>query len=161
MKKNIVFKHIAGKKNVVADAISRLKQKNMYTEPRDKNKPTAKGIEGGIENVIAEVHHLTSTQGLTQKEIDIPRLRSQRKGDWFCKEMIKKVMSGSIKTELNLDQNGILCRLVRLQHGWESVSVIPRLLVAKIIYEYHECRGHPGVTKTVNMIQRYFWFQGL
>ena len=39
--------------------------------------------------------------------------------------------------------------------------MIPRSLVAKVIYEYHECRGHPGVTKTVNMIQRYFWFQGL
>ena len=39
--------------------------------------------------------------------------------------------------------------------------MIPRSLVAKIIYEYHECRGHSGVTKTVNIIQRYFWFQGL
>ena len=29
------------------------------------------------------------------------------------------------------------------------------------MYKYHECRGHPGVTKTVNMIQRYFCFQGL
>ena len=29
------------------------------------------------------------------------------------------------------------------------------------MYKYHEHRGHPGVTKTVNMIQRYFWFQGL
>ena len=37
--------------------------------------------------------------------------------------------------------------------------MIPKSLVAKIIYEYHECRGHPGVTKTVNMIQRYFWFE--
>ena len=39
--------------------------------------------------------------------------------------------------------------------------MIPKSLVAKIIYEYHECRGNPGVTKTVNMIQRYFLFQRL
>ena len=84
---NIVFKHIAVTKNVVADAISRLKQKNLYTEPRDKNKCTAKGIEDGIENVIAEVHHLTSTQGLTQKEVDIPMLRSNQMKDQFCKEI--------------------------------------------------------------------------
>ena len=58
---NIVFKYILGKKNVVADAISRLKQKNLYMEPMDKNKPTAKGVEDGIENVIAEVHLLKST----------------------------------------------------------------------------------------------------
>ena len=130
-------------------------------KPRDKSKPTAKGIEDGIENVIVEVHHLTSTWGLTQKEIDIPMLRSHQKEDWFCKEMVKKVTSRSMKTEFDLDQNGILCRLVRLQHGCELVSVIPRSLVAKIIYKYHECRGYPGVTKTVNMIWRYFCFQGL
>ena len=41
------------------------------------------------------------------------------------------------------------------------VSVIPRSLVTKIMYEYHECRGHPGVGKTVNRICRYFWFKGL
>ena len=41
---NIVFKHIAGKKNVVAEAISRLKQKSLYAEPRDKNNPMAKDI---------------------------------------------------------------------------------------------------------------------
>ena len=75
--------------------------------------------------------------------------------------MVKKVASRSIKTEFELEQNGILCRSVRLQHGWESVSVIPRSLVSKVIYKYHKCRGHPGVIKTVNMIQRYFWFKGL
>ena len=41
-KYNIVFNDIAGKKNVLADAISRLKQKSLYAEPRDKNNPTAK-----------------------------------------------------------------------------------------------------------------------
>ena len=127
----------------------------------DKNKPTAKGVEDSIENVIAEIYHLKSTQSLTQKEIDTPMLRSDQKGDQFCKEMVKKIMSRSRKTEFKLDQNGILCRLVRLWYGWESVSVIPKSLVAKIIYKYHKCRDHPGVTKTVNMIQRYFWFQGL
>ena len=111
---NILFKHIVGKKNAVVDAISRLKQKNLYTESMDKNKPTAEGIKDGIENVIAEVHHLKLTQSLTQKEIDIPMLKSQQKGDWFCREMVKKIMSESRKTEFKLDQNGLLCRSERL-----------------------------------------------
>ena len=111
---NIVFKHIAGKKNIVADAISRLKQKNLYTEPMDKNKPTAKGIKDSIEYVIAEVHHLKSTQSITLKEIDIPMLRSHQKGDRFCKEMVKKIMSRSRKTEFELDQKRMLYRSVSL-----------------------------------------------
>ena len=82
-------------------------------EPMDKKKLTAEGTEDGIENVIGELHHLKSTQSLTQ-EIDIPMLRSQQKEDQFCKEMVKKIMSGSRKIEFELDQNGILCRSVRL-----------------------------------------------
>ena len=80
----------------------------------NNNKPTAKDIKDGIENIIAEVHYLKSTQGLMQKEIDIPMLRSHQKRDLFCKEMVKRVMSGSRKIEFKLDQNGILCSSVRL-----------------------------------------------
>ena len=61
---NIVFNHIAGKKNVVADAISRLKQKDLYAESREIN-PMAENIEDSIENIIKEVHHLKSTWDLT------------------------------------------------------------------------------------------------
>ena len=52
--------------------------------------------------------------GNRHEEIGIPMLRSHEKGDRFCKEMVKKIMSGSRKTEFELDQNGLLCRSVRL-----------------------------------------------
>ena len=32
---NIKFQHVAGKDNVVADAISHLKTANLYNEPKD------------------------------------------------------------------------------------------------------------------------------
>ena len=34
-------------------------------------------------------------------------------------------------------------------------------LVNNIIYEYHECRGHQGIIRTVNIICRYFWWPGM
>ena len=110
---NIVFKHIAGKKNVVADAISRLKQKSVYAEPREIS-PTASSLEDSIKNMIEEVHHLKSTQDLTHKVLDIPLLRSHQKEDEFCKNMVNKLNTRNRTTEFDVDQNGILCRSVRL-----------------------------------------------
>ena len=112
-KYNIVFKHIAGKKNVVADAISRLEQKSLYAEPREIS-PRTSSLEDSIENIIKEVHHLKSTQNLTHKVLDIPLLRSHQKGDEFCKNMVSKLNTGNRTTEFDVDQNGILCRSVWL-----------------------------------------------
>ena len=137
-----------------------MKQKSLYAEPREIN-PLAKDIDDSIKNIIKEVHNLKSTWDLTHKELYIPLLRLHQKGDKFCKNMVNKITSESETTEFDADQNGILCRLVRLQHGWELVSVIPRSLVTKIMYEYYECRGQPGVMKTVSMICRYSWFKVL
>ena len=55
-----------------------------------------------------------SYQDLTHKELDIPMLRSHQKGDKFYKNMVKKIASRSTKTEFDVDQNGILCRSIRL-----------------------------------------------
>ena len=74
----------------------------------------AKDIEDSIENIIEEVHHLKSTWDLTHKELDIPLLRSHQKGDEFCNNMVNKLNSGIRTTEFDVDQNGILCRSVRL-----------------------------------------------
>ena len=41
-----------------------------------------------------------------------------------------------------------------------STVVIPKFLVNNIIYEYHKCRGHQGIVRTVNMVHRYFWWPG-
>ena len=45
--------------------------------------------------------------------------------------------------------------------NWTSTAAVPKSPVNNIIYEYHECRGHQGVTRTVNMICSYFWWPGM
>ena len=35
------------------------------------------------------------------------------------------------------------------------------MLLLNIIYEYNELRGHQGITRTVNMICRYFYWPGM
>ena len=98
---------------MVADAISRLKQKSLYAKPREIS-PTAGSLEDSIENIIEEVYHLKSTWDLTHEVLDIPLLRLHQKGDEFCKNMVHKLNTGNRTTEFDVDQNGILCWLIRL-----------------------------------------------
>ena len=65
------------------------------------------------------------------------------------------------KSDFELDNKGALRKLVQLHHNWTSTVVIPKSLVSNIIYEYHECIGHQQITRTVNMICRYFWWPGM
>ena len=45
--------------------------------------------------------------------------------------------------------------------NWASTIVILKSLINNIIYEYHKCRGHQGITRIVNMINRNFWWPGM
>ena len=63
--------------------------------------------------------------------------------------------------DFELDDKGVPRKLVQLCHTWESTIVIPKSLINNIINEYHECRGHQGITRTVNMVHRYFWWPGM
>ena len=47
---------------------------------------------------------------------------------------------------------------MHLHHNWTSAIIVPKSLISSIIYEYHECKGHQGITRMINMIQRYFWW---
>ena len=54
---NIKFQHVAGKDNIVADAISCLKTANLYEEPKDQEvSKTPETVDDVMENVILEIH---------------------------------------------------------------------------------------------------------
>ena len=156
---NIKFQHVAGKENVVVDAISCLKTANLYEELKDQevSKPL-ETVDDAMENLILEIHLHSSPS------INIPfhldSLVAQQKSDRFYKNKVK-CLHHQQKLDFELDNKGVLRKLVQLCHTWESTIVIPKSLINNIIYEYHECRGHQGITRTVNMVCRYFWWPGM
>ena len=85
---------------------------------------------------------------------------AQQKSDRFCKNKVKHLYQQQ-KLDFKLDNKGILRKLVHLHHNWESTIVIPKSLINNIIYEYNKCIGHQGITRTVNMVCRYFWWPGM
>ena len=153
---NIMFWHVAGKENIVADTISCLKTANLYEEPKDQEvSKTQEPIDDIMENLIQEIHpHSSSSINIP---FNLDSLVAQQKSDRFCKNKVKHLHHQQ-KSDFELDDKGILGKLVWLHHTWESTIVIPNSLINNIIYEYQKCRGHQGITRTVNMVCRYFWW---
>ena len=60
-----------------------------------------------------------------------------------------------------LDDNGILQKMVRLRYTIEPTIVVSRKLTSLIIVEFHNRKGHLGISHTMNMIRCYFWWVGM
>ena len=60
-----------------------------------------------------------------------------------------------------LDDNIILWKMVRLRYTIEPTIVMPRKLTSLIIVEFHNGKGHQGISCTVNMTRHYFWWVGI
>ena len=60
-----------------------------------------------------------------------------------------------------LDENNILRKVVKLKYTIEPTKVVPRKLTSLIILEFHNAKGHQGISHTVNMIRSYFWWIGM
>ena len=57
---NIKLQHIQGKKNVVANAISRLRTLGLYRDNGNEDVPLT--IEDVVKNIIEEIHYLDTVQ---------------------------------------------------------------------------------------------------
>ena len=111
-------------------------------------------------DIIEEVHHINSAPtATTYNKIDKlnldPPLREQQ-GDSFCK---RKTIEIKAKPDLNfiLDDNSILRKAVKLRYSVRCTIIVPRNL-ANIILEFHIGKDHQGISHSVNMMQRYFWW---
>ena len=60
-----------------------------------------------------------------------------------------------------LDDNGILWKMVRLRYTIVPTIVVPRKLTSLITVEFHNGKGHQGISHTVNMKRHYFWCVGI
>ena len=60
-----------------------------------------------------------------------------------------------------LDDDDILWKMVRLRYTIKPTIVVPRKLTSLIIVEFHNGKGHQGISHTMNMIRHYFWWVGM
>ena len=60
-----------------------------------------------------------------------------------------------------LDEHSILRKTIKLKYTVEHTIVIPKKLTNLIILEFHNAKGHKGISCTANMKRCYFWWIGM
>ena len=106
------------------------------------------------ENIIKEIHIIESIPKIPgYKNIDklnLNLLGKEQLCDKFCK---KKVIDIETKPDSSfiLDENSILRKAVKLRYSVEPTNVVPRKLT-NIILEFHDRKGHQGISWSVNMM---------
>ena len=153
---DIKFQHIQGKRNVVADAISRLRTLGLYQDNDNEDVPSA--IEDIVKNTIEEVHSADITPKkptYNVGKLNLEVLRKEQQWDHFCKSKVRDMKKKPYPNFL-LDHNSILRKVIKLKYTVEPAIVVPRKLTSLIIIEFHNAKGHQGISRMVNMIRHYF-----
>ena len=57
-----------------------------------------------------------------------------------------------------LNHEGLLVKQVSILKNTYQVYVVPQSLVQRVIKIFHDNRGHQGISRTINMVKRCFWF---
>ena len=150
-----------GRKNVVADAISRLRTLGFYQE--NGNDGVAKTDDNMVDNVMEEVHAIEwipNSTAYKMEKLNLDELREEQWPETFCMKRLKMLLT-KLDGSFVLDENSILWKMVRLRYTKEPTIVVPRRLTCLIIVEFHNGKGHQGISHTVNMIRHYFWWDGM
>ena len=60
-----------------------------------------------------------------------------------------------------LNTDSILKQKVIINNLEVHTIVIPFTLTHTLLHESHNCRGHQGCTRTLNVLKRKFWWKGM
>ena len=89
---NVKFEHIQGKKNVVADVISRLRAFGLYQD--NDNEEVQVSLKDTIENIIEEIHSIEPTSKIPAytkiNKLHLSLLRKEQLHDKFCKKKVNR-----------------------------------------------------------------------
>ena len=145
----------------MADVISRLRTLSSYQD--NGNDDLAKMDDDMVDNIVEEVHAIEwvpNVPGYKIEKLYLDILREEQWQDTFC--MIKvKTLRKKPDGSFMLHKYSILCKMLRLRYTMEPTIVVPRKLTVIIIVEFHNGKGHQGISHTVNMIRCYFWWVGM
>ena len=121
------FEHIQGKKNVVADVISRLRMHMLYQD--NNNEEVQLSLEDAVENIIEEIHNINSAPTTTTynkiDKLNLDPTPQRAATDSFCKRKVKEIKT---KADPNfiLDKNSIFKKAVKLRYSVVPTIVVPR-----------------------------------
>ena len=157
---DISIEFIQGKLNTVTDVISRLKNEGLYEEHSDKNHKikTTTNLNDRIEEVLDIALGPLNFEKLFSTGTVISRrelLFSQKRDRW-CRKLAKLARKQS---DYALNHEGLLTKQISILRNTYRVYIVPQSLVQRVIKIFHDNQGHQGISRTINMMKRQFWFR--
>ena len=92
-----------------------------------------------------------------QQLLNITRmLQNLQKQDRFCKKKVHELHTG-LKNQFYLNSKSILKRKIIINNLEINAIVVSDPLVYSQLYEFHNCKGHQGSARMINMLKQKFW----
>ena len=79
-----------------------------------------------------------------------------QKGDRFCRKLVR---TAGRHSNFMLNHEGLLIKQVNILRNTYQVYVALQSSVQGVIKIFHDNRGHQGISRTVNIMKRCFWFR--
>ena len=136
---NFVIEHIKGRENIVADALSRrpdYKDDSAVHRTTQIFKETDKGL-------------------VLNKDIQLKMVNIESEDRELNEKIRRTTETDERYPEIQKDEDG--------HKRFKGLIIVPKLLEQEIIQRYHADirEGHPGEARTVEKIQRNFYFPGI
>ena len=148
---NIMFVHIKGKNNVLADAFSRLKTLNIYQEPLENPKrPVVSNMQGHVMETCNSHAHQSPTMLHTEQM-------------QTCKRNSATIMpsnKSSFKSVL-MSANSILQKHKYIPGLKHDITITPCSLVPTIQHEFHDFKGDQETIHMFKTIRISYWWSKL
>ena len=158
---DITFVHIKGKDNILADAISRLHTIDIYEKATEtQHSHAVKTAAAQLDDTVEQIQHANSSPLLQSLNMNSTSLHTLQKQDKFCKNKVCELHSG-VDSSFYLNTDSILKHTLIISNLEVSTTVIPLALTNTLIHKFHDCRGHQGCTRTLNALNRRFWWKGM
>ena len=166
----ITFEYIKGIKNTLADTLSRL----IDIDPQIQQESEPEGYEFGyytfdllpmleVTNVEATHIHVSDTDnvpwGLPIRNDTLSQLQQR---DIFCNNILTQLEKGNIKEgQPHALKDKLLKRYVVDGNNTYETTVMPRALVAQILWMAHDNFGHNGTHRMYTVLKRLYYWKGL
>ena len=79
-----------------------------------------------------------------------------QKRDRFFRKLVR---TAGRHSDFMINHEGLLVKQVSILRSTYRVYIVPHSLVQQVIKIFYDNRGHQGISRTINMMKRCFWFR--